>query len=254
MKTQTAFIGLVLCFLINVRECRRLLQRKIELIAYIFPFQQITCIIENFEFEYDDIGNDIDATGKEYASRMHFPSMKAEKSMQNFYYKYPVSPRRMVATADNIQPTFQASNNQNSAHSKLAFHFVNPLDSSAKSTAQTAHRTINVAQLTDQKLAQTKQAAKLDDPNAARSFMRPQEDFPYHQQAIILNRSSMPINQQKAIANSNSYYSPLTPQQKYMIRPIYVRLVKPFQGNFLADQMALNRQTEIPHTHHVTFE
>lgn len=229
-----------------------------ELIASIFPFQQTTCIIENFEFEYDDIGNDIDGTGKEYASRMHFPSMAAENSMGNLYYKFPLSPRPTITIADNIHPThqsYQPSNaakpvNQNVVPQKFAFHFVNSARPSEQNTVQ-AKQTVSVAQMTNQNPPQTERMANtatLDSSNVAYSFIRePQKNGPYHQQSIIMDPSP------EAIA-SHSYYSPVTHQPNYMVRPIYVRLVKPLQGNFLVDQMALNRQTQIPHTHHATLQ
>lgn len=261
MKTQTAFIGLVLCFLVNVRECSASFEYvENELIASIFPFQQTTCIIENFEFEYDDIGNDVDGTGKEYASRMHFPSMTADNSMENSYYKFPLSRRPTITIADTIHPThqsYQPSNaakqgRRNVAPPKFAFHFVNSARPSDQSTAQakkTSH-TISAAQMTKNP-TQTKQVAniaELDPSNVAHSFIRePQQNYPYHQRTISMNPSPEGIT-------SRSYYSPVTHQPNYMVRPIYVRLVKPMQGNFLVDQMALNRQTEIPHTHHATLQ
>lgn len=204
-------------------------------IHIFLSFQQITCVIENFEFEYDDIGNSIDAAGNQYAESMHFPSTNVENPVQNYYYKYPVTPRTTSATMQHIQhtrPTVCKQCTSNAAvytsvvepaRPKLTYHVVNP-----------AQANVHI----DKRPAQTEHTVHVAPPN----------NFISRQQAIIVNPAPVSVNRPNV---NHAYYSQMTPN-KYMVRPIYVRLVKPSQGKLVASQMALNRLSPVVQTHHAT--
>lgn len=196
---------------------------------------------------------------------MHFPSMKADNTAQHFYHKYPVGLQSVSAAVDNayhLQPTLHTSkapksNKPDSAHAKLESHSVNTAKTIDLRTAQAEQTryTNDAVQLNDQYLSLAKPAAiagKPDVRHQVNAFIRSPEDFLYHQQAIVLNPSSVPINRPEAALN-HAYYNQVNPE-KYMIRPIYVRLVETYPGKFMVDQMALNRETQIPHTHHATLQ
>lgn len=103
------------------------------------------------------------------------------------------------------------------------------------------YRVVNPAQSNvhiDKDPAQTEHTVHIAAPN----------NFMNGQQAIIVNPAPVPVNRPNV---NHAYYSQTTPR-KYMIRPIYVRLVKPSQGNLVAGQMALNRP--IVQTHHATLQ
>lgn len=194
---------------------------------------------------------------------MHFPSMKADNPAQHFYYKYPVSLQSAaVDNAYHLQPTLYTSktlksNKPDSADAIRESHTVNaakPIDLREAHTEQPRY-TNDALQLNDQHSSQTKPAAiagKPDVRHQVNAFIRSPEDFLYHQQGIVLNPSSVPINRPEAALN-HAYYNQVTPE-KYMIRPIYVRLLETYPGKFMVDQMALNRETQIAHTHHATLQ
>lgn len=208
-------------------------------IHIFLSFQQITCVIENFEFEYDDIGNDIAASGRQYAESMHFPSTNVDNPVPNYYYKYPVTPRTTSLTMERIQhtrptPCKQCTSNAavyatsaavEPVRPKLTYHVVNPvqsnvhMDKDPERTAQTVH---------------------IAAPN---SFLN-------RQQAIIVNPAPVSVSRPNV---NHAYYSKTTPQ-KYTVRPIYVRLVKPSQGNLVAGQVAFKRLTPMVRTHHATLQ
>lgn len=189
---------------------------------------------------------------------MHFPSMNVDNSAQNFYYKYPVSLKSVSTAVDNmyhLQPTFHTPkaprmNEQDPAHAKLASNTAKPIEQSTTQAKQTLHANTAV-QFNNHHSSQTKKVQS-DDRHKGNTFIASPEKYLYHQQPIVLNPSSVP-NRPEAIVNHASYYNPVTPE-KYMIRPIYVRLVEKYPGKFMIDQMALNRGTQIPHTHHATLQ
>lgn len=188
---------------------------------------------------------------------MHFPSMKVDNSAQHFHYKYPVNLMPASAAVDNtyhLQSTFHTSrapksNEQDSAHAKLVSNTAKSIGQWTAQPKQTLHANTAV-QLNDQHSLQTKQV-KPDDRHKVNTFIASPEEYLYHHQPIVLNPSSVP-HRPEAILN-HAYYNQVTPE-KYMIRPIYVRLVETFPGKFMVDQMALNRETQIPHTHHATLQ
>lgn len=306
------------------------------------------CIIENFEFDYNDIGNEINISAEEYDNIMQYPSMNGQDTVQNMYYKYPVSPKQIIAGAGNppqvqpaapcrgcqskfqtavqpevqrtaqravqstaqptvqrsrqptaqskvqsrvqqsaqptvqvrAQPTFEVvappevhltipagshvarANYQNSAPTKSSCKQANTVKSNdQKSTqAKPTHHTNSAAQSTNPAVVRVKQpaprvnAAKPASQNTAPAYVRSSGNYLYHPQAIILNApASMPMNQQNPIMNNGQYYSQMMPP-KYMIRPIYVRLVKPFQGNYMVKRMAMDPPTLSSPTHHATMQ
>lgn len=178
---------------------------------------------------------------------MNFPSMDA-----GGYHKYPLRPKTILATVDStqrLQPTVCTSNavkpnnNQNTALAEVAVvqpaHRAIPDDQKPAPTRQIPY-TISAAQLTVPDPMQTKQKAPI-----VGATVKPQGNFVYHQRAIILNPSSVP--------NSQPYYSQMTPQN-YMVRPIYVRMMKPFQGNYLVNQMAVNQQSQLAQSRRATLQ
>lgn len=326
------------------------------------------CIIENFEFDYNDSGNEINISAEEFDNIMQFPSMNHQDNVENMYYKYPVSPKKIIAGAGNppqvqqaapcracqskvqtavqpagqraaqqtaqravqpsaqravpptaqrtvqpkAQPTVQRSR-QPTAQSKVqsrvqqsaqptiqvraqptyevvappAVHLTIPakshvtrenyhssvptksscnLANTVKSNDQEStqakpiHNTISAAQSTNPATVRAKHpapranAAKPTSQNIAPAYVRSPGNYLYHPQAIILNAPKyMPMNQPEAIMNNGQYYSQMMPP-KYMIRPIYVRLVNPFQGNYMVKRMAVNPPTLSSPTHHATMQ
>lgn len=196
--------------------------------------------------------------------------MNIESSTQDVYYKNPVIVKYGTAIMDTVhhhRPTIHAlhqaeTNNQNLAHTKLAYQMINTAESTAQSPAQAEQQMLHTtsdAQWIDQDIADTEPALhtvvnadKSVDQNRAYSFISSLEDSQYRQQPITLNSPLLPANRPEAIIN-NAHYSHLTPE-KYMVRPIYLQFVKPDQRNIPVDRIALNRQTQIPNTFHATMQ
>lgn len=230
-------------------------------------FQQITCTLENFEFEYEDVGNSIDGSANANANRGHYPSTNGENSVPTAYYKYPH--KHIIATVDNTQHaqprvcTADAAkpNVQNSVPAAVTVlrvvNMAKPIaqkPAPANSTPQATSTAQPTAPAAPMKAKQTApaaaHAARPVYQNVATANINAAGNYLYHPRAIILNPASLPNahTRPEAIAR-HAYYGQMTPQN-YMVRPIYVRLVKPFHGNYLLNQMALNR----PQISHVTLE
>lgn len=208
--------------------------------------------------------------------------MNIGSSVQDVYYKNPVIGKYATATMNNVHHHVPATmdnvhhhrpaaihalqqaetNNQNLVQTNLAYQMINTAESTAQHPAQAKQQTFHTVseiKSIDQDMADTKpalhavdNAEKAVNQNRAYSFIRSLEDMQYRQKPITLNSPLIPANRPEAIIN-NAYYSHLTPE-KYMIRPIYVRLVKPEQNNVPIDQIELNRQTHIPNTLHATMQ
>lgn len=101
---------------------------------------------------------------------------------------------------------------------------------------------------------QTINVANTNDQNPDHTFTKPPENqFVYQTPAIYLNPSSVPMNRPETVSNHEYYRQLASP--KYTARPIYVRVLKPFQQNVLVDRRALNNQIQMPqrniNAHHI---
>lgn len=270
-----------------------------ELIEIIFSFQQIVCAIENFEFQYDDLRNNIDALADEYDDRADYSMFDPTDPMESVYYNYPSTRKHVIAVPDNtqhmketdnsqlqretVQPTFQvvpSSSRQSSVRmvdqptghrtfhltTQPRVHLVAQPSSQSNNQSSVATKVVYTTNASSQKAARVKQRlptnhaslstkTKQTAPKVAVSQSIGQtvdssygrNAGPYHSQRVMMSPPSIPG------AGSTDYYNQVA-SQRYMLRPIYVRLVKPLEKNYPAKRMTRNHSLLLSRTHHATMQ